>query len=82
MSKRSFSDIQTCSQTKKPKCEEQDIDINLILTNIFVTLNKINTKIESCEKKIAFIHECQVKLEEEKIERKMRDTEIFNSYIS
>lgn len=81
MSKRSFSDIQTCSQ-KKPKCEEQDLNINLVLTNILVAINKINTKIESCERKIAFIYDCQVKLEQEKIERKMRDTEIFNSYIS
>ncbi len=74
------------SSYKKFKTHDETTEtlssIELMLSNILITLEKISTRLELCEKKIAYIHESQVKNEQEKLEQKIRDTEIFNSYIS
>jgi hypothetical protein len=57
-------------------------DITIMLTNISIMIEKISLRIESCEKKIEYLYNCQIKYEQEKIEQKIRDTEIFNSYIN
>jgi hypothetical protein len=61
---------------------EYSNDINIMMTNISIMFEKISSRLESCEKKIEYLYNSQVKLEQEKIEQKIRDTEIFNSYIS
>ncbi len=81
MLKRTYSETQTQfiqdSLSKKFKSNDE-----LILNNICILLEKINSRLESCEKKITFLYNCQVKSEQDKIEQKIRETEIFNSYIS
>jgi hypothetical protein len=95
MSKRSYLDFQSISQSiielnqDKQTCSSKKFkhqnkisdDISLMLTNIFTTLEKIVDRLDSCEKKIDYLYECQIKLEQEKIEQKNREAEIFNSYI-
>jgi len=71
------------SFSKKFKCQTDTFnDISITLSNISTMLEMINSRLESCEKKIAYLYECQIKFEQEKIEKKLHDTEIFNSYIS
>jgi len=91
MSKRSYLDFQpvfelnqdkqTCSYKKSKYQNDTSNDTNLILSNIFTTLEKIVDRLDSLEKKIDYLYECQIKLEQEKIEQKIRETEIFNSYV-
>jgi hypothetical protein len=96
MLKRNYSDFQNFTQEKLPSCFEYNNsfskkfksqtdtfnDINITLSNISLMLEKINSRLESCEKKIEYLYDCQIKFEQEKIEQKLHDTEIFNSYIS
>lgn len=98
MIKRTYSETQTLGPNPIPiPCQTQTRqfaptnslfkkfkpqDDTLTLSSILATLEKINTKLDACERKIEFIYGCQVKSEQEKIEQKIRDTEIFNSYIS
>jgi hypothetical protein len=85
MSKRGWNQINSSGSKKFKFNTESDFefqDYNSILNKISLLLENINTRLEICEKKIEFLTVCKIKEEQEKLENKLHDEELFRSYIN
>jgi len=85
MSKRGWDQINSCGSKKLKSNIESDYefqDYMSILNNISLLLENINTRLEICEKRLEFLTDCKIKEEQEKLENKLHDEELFRSYIN
>lgn len=72
MSKRKYHDF----------IQEEQLDINESIREILILLKNINSRLEKCERGINYIVDSKLKEEQEKIEQKKHDEELYQYYIN
>jgi DNA-binding ferritin-like protein len=84
MLKRNFNQTNSYSSKKIKSNIEFDFqeDYTSVLNKISLLLENINKQLEICEKRIDFLTNCKIKDEQEKLEKKLHDEELFRSYIN
>lgn len=82
MSKRSYGQVETFVKKFRPTESYEQVESTAVLEKISFLLENISNRLDQCEKSIKFLTDCKIKEEQEKLAQKIKDEEIFRSYIN
>ena len=62
--------------------QDENTNINHSITKILYLLENLSSRLEKCENQIKYLVDSKIKEEQEKLEQRKHDEEIFRSYIN